>query len=199
MQIACVLKGGPEYRPEHLYRMVDSLLEHNPWARVVCLTDCELDHPAVTAIALQHGWPGWWSKLELFRPGVITEPTLYLDIDTVVTGSIADVPIKEFTMLANVYRRGDVGSGVMGWTETPTHVYHRFQRDATRYMDEYRTAERWGDQAFIRDNLGFAPHTFGDQFRSYKAHCKRCVPPGTNIVYFHGNPRPWCVQLKYRK
>lgn len=196
MQIACVLKAGPEYRPEHLYRMVDTLLAHNTWAKVVCLTDYPIQHQGITAVRLKHNWPGWWSKIELFRPGVIDEPTLYLDIDTIVTGSLADVRVDEFTMLANVYRPGDYGSGIMGWTQTPHHIYNRFRASPDAYMGRYRTAERWGDQAFIRDNLGCLPKTFGDEFRSYKAYCQRAVPPGTQIVYFHGKPRPWSGRVK---
>jgi hypothetical protein len=198
MQIACVLKSGPEYRPEHLYLMVHHLLDHNPRARVICLTDCEIDHPSITTVPLIHGWPGWWSKIELFRPGVIAGPTLYLDIDTVVIGAIEDINIDGFTMLPNVYRPGDFGSGVMGWLDTPTHIYDHFTKAPDRHMANYRTRANWGDQGFIRDNLGFKPAAFGDEFRSYKAHCKKHVPPGTRVVYFHGNPRPWCANLNLR-
>nr|WP_145924153.1 hypothetical protein [Halomonas elongata] len=35
---------------------------------------------------LAHGWPGWWSKLELFRPH--GGDLLYLDLDTVVRGDL---------------------------------------------------------------------------------------------------------------
>lgn len=197
MQVACVLKSGPEYTPDHLYRMVDAVLAHNPEMRIVCLTDCEIHHPGITAVPLLHGWKGWWSKIELFRPGVLTGPTLYLDIDTVVTGPLDGVPVGDFTMLACVYRGGDVGSGIMGWTRTPTWIYDAFLADPERYMRLYKTTARWGDQAFIRDHLGSAPKTFGKQFRSYKVHCRRGVPEGTKVVYFHGTPRPWQADINW--
>nr|WP_298117436.1 hypothetical protein [uncultured Pseudomonas sp.] len=199
MQIACVLKSGPEYGPDHLYRMVETLLAHNPAAQVLCLTDCEIDHPRITAVPLLHGWEGWWSKIELFRPGVITEPTLYLDIDTVVIGPLDSVRVDEFTMLANVYHRGDFGSGVMGWTHTPTRIYEQFLKRPKQFMALYRTTKRWGDQAFIRDYLGAVPQTFGSEFRSYKAHCRNGVPAGTKVVYFHGSPRPWQAGIDWMR
>lgn len=177
--------------------MVDTVLAHNPGARIVCLTDCDIDHPGVEAVPLVHDWPGWWSKIELFRPGLLAGPTLYLDIDTVVVGALDGARVDDFTMLACVYRGGDVGSGIMGWTRTPTHIYERFCSDPDRNMRRYRTTARWGDQGFIRDHLGATPKTFGTEFRSYKVHCRRGVPAGTKIVYFHGKPRPWQVGIDW--
>lgn len=195
MQIVCVLKAGPEYGPEHVFALVDSILEHNMDAQVQCLTDVPFDHPRVTCVPLVHRWRGWWSKLELFRPGVCDGPMLYLDLDTVVTGSLAGLELEAFTMLPNVYRPGDYGSGIMAWREAPHHVYHAFCRRPGDYMAQYRTTAKWGDQGFIRDHLGFKPRTFGAEFRSYKVHCRERVPAGTKAVYFHGTPRPWEVEL----
>ncbi|WP_339617206.1 hypothetical protein [uncultured Gilvimarinus sp.] len=194
MQIACVLKQGPEYKPCHVYALADSILRHNPGAQIGCLTDVALSHPAITALPLRHGWQGWWSKLELFRPGLFDGPTLYLDLDTVVTGKLPPIGPR-FTMLPNVYRQGDYGSGVMSWQRAPVHLYQRFAEAPAQFMRQYKTAAQWGDQAFVRDHLGNTPDTFGPEYRSYKVHCKPRVPSGTRVVYFHGNPRPWQVSL----
>lgn len=195
MQIVCVLKSGPEFTSDHVYALVDGLLEHNMDAQVVCLTDVEFCHPRVKTIPLQHGWNGWWSKMELFRPGVCEGPTLYLDLDTAVVGSLSGLSIEGFTMLPNVYRPGDFGSGIMAWQESPHHIYEAFSKRPEYYMAQYRTTAKWGDQGFIRDHLGYKPRVFGSEFRSYKAHCKSRVPENTKVVYFHGKPRPWEVQL----
>jgi len=195
MQIACVLKRGPEYRPRHLYALVDTIRRHNPGAQVRCLTDDAVNRPDIEAVPLLHRWPGWWSKLELFRPDLLNGPTLYLDLDTVVVGRI-DVVFDRFRMLSDVYRAGDFGSGCMAWSVPPVKIYETFARSPERYIDEYRTRAKWGDQAFIRDYLGQTPAVLDDQFRSYKAHCRRSVPHGTSVVYFHGKPRPWQVTLK---
>lgn len=194
MQIACVLKAGGEYRPDHVYALADSILKHNPLAQIGCLTDAELSHPGITPLPLRHCWPGWFSKLELFRPGLFDAPTLYLDLDTVVVGKLPPIG-PAFTMLADVYRRGDYGSGVMSWRRAPQHVYHAFAARPAYYMQHYRTRENWGDQAFIRDHLGAVPSTFGNEYRSYKVYCRQQVPAGTRVVYFHGKPRPWQVTL----
>lgn len=195
MQIACVLKRGPEYRPHHLYALVDSIRRHNPRCRVRCLTDDAVSRPDIEVVPLLHGWSGWWSKLELFRPGLLEGPTLYLDLDTVVVGAL-DVAFEQFTMLPDVYRTGDFGSGCMAWSAPPVQVYEAFAQSPATFIAEYRTRAKWGDQAFIRDHLGTVPAVFDEAFRSYKVHCRRAVPRGTSVVYFHGRPRPWQVKLK---
>lgn len=193
MQIACVLKQGPEYRSEHVAALADSILAHND-VPIVCLSDVRFTHPGVEVRPLQHNWQGWWSKIELFSQ--CPSPTLYLDLDTVCIGKLP--PIGErFTMLADVYRQGDYGSGVMSWQEPPRHLYEEFKSRARFHMHRCRTRNRWGDQGFIRDYLGFQPATFGPEYRSYKVYCRQGVPPGTRAVYFHGRPRPWQVELKH--
>jgi len=194
LTMACVLKSGGEYTPEYLYQMVDRFLEHNPGIAVKCLTDYSIDHPSIEPIPLEHKWPGWWSKIELFRPGLFDGPTLYMDIDTVTIGSV-DIEFNGFTMLKSLRRKNSFGSGVMAWEVPPTHIYEKFCQGSRRWMSMYKTPKRWGDQGFIRDSLGFTPQTFGEQFRSFKAHCQDGVPEGAAVVYFHGKPRPWDVTL----
>lgn len=194
MQIATVLKRGPEFRPEHLKRLVNTIRESGNDHKIICLTDFEFEIAGVDRIPLIHFWPGWWSKIELFR--VATEPTLYLDIDTVVVGRLPEIGPR-FAMIEDVYDSRNYGSGVMSWQKAPRNIYDTFKSDADRYMRKYRTRQHWGDQAFIRDYLGHKPDLLGNEFRSYKAHCKRFVPHETKVVYFHGKPRPWFVRLRF--
>ena len=193
MQVACVLKSGGEYRAEHVSALADSILKHNNLP-IVCLTDAVIDDPKVKVIPLKHSWPGWWSKIELFR--VCQQPTLYLDLDTVVVGELPEIG-PDFTMLADVYWQNDVGSGVMSWRKCPTYIYETFCQNPAGYMRLYRTRQRWGDQGFIRDHYPGRPQTFGPEYRSYKVFCRRGVPAGTKVVYFHGRPKPWQVELQY--
>lgn len=191
MQIACVLKSGGEYNAHHVRLLADSILAHNK-IPIVCLSDINVDHPGVEVRPLRHKWQGWWSKIELFRE--FTGPTLYLDLDTVVVGVLPAIG-NNFTMLRDVYRVNDFGSGVMSWQKAPVHLYETFINCPEHFMGSYRSRRNWGDQAFIRDYLRETPSTFGEEFRSYKVHCRKQVPRGTKVVYFHGKPRPWEVKL----
>lgn len=162
--------------------------------RFECLTDVDC---SVTTLKLKHNWPGWYSKIEAFRPGVISGPTLYLDLDTVITG-----PMDEFTnlpydfaMLRNFNDDAAVGSGMMWFKDkAPEGVYEKFCEDPKRVMDYYDANCRGvyiGDQAFIADCLGDGIDRIeSPALRSYKRHCRNGLPDGTSIVCFHGRPRP---------
>ena len=96
--IACVLKSGGVYTPEHV-RILESMVSRNLDGidRFVCLTDLathpymEVCLPHVEIVQLAHGWPGSWSKLELFRPTIFQEGehVLYFDLATVITGNLS--------------------------------------------------------------------------------------------------------------
>lgn len=194
MQFALVLKSGPEYKQKHVYSLADNILKFHPNAKISCLSDLNLTHPKVERIPLIHYWPKWFSKIELFRSGIFEEPTLYLDLDTIIIDKL-NIDFSEFTMLPDVYNRNGVGSGAMCWTDPPTHIYERFKSRDKFYISAYNVKKRWGDQAFIRDHLGFKPRKFGSDFRSYKVECRKKVPRGTKVIYFHGLPRPWNISL----
>lgn len=195
MIIACVLRESPEFGPRELNLMVESVLDYNPDADIHCLTDSKSTNinSRITTHPLQQSeWTGWWSKIELFN--TFRGPTLYLDIDTVVVGKLPDIGPK-FTMLSDVYQKDKFGSGVMSWHDSPISLYNTFSNNPEKYMKYYTKRSRWGDQAFISDHLGFRPDVFGEEYRSYKVHCKDGIPNGTKVVYFHGKPRPWEIIL----
>src|SRR3990172_8259243 len=85
--VACVLRSGGDFAPEHVWalkRGVNKYLQMPHEFRI--LTDYTFAGPAGSK--LREAWPGWWSKLELFRPGTFSGPVLYFDLDTVIVGSI---------------------------------------------------------------------------------------------------------------
>jgi hypothetical protein len=208
--IVCVLKTGGIYTPDHVRAL---RAQCGQWAALepfTCLTDNQV--PGVVCHRLTQGWPGWWSKLEIFRPGVFPLGTriLYLDLDTIVTGplrGILDRP-EPFLALEDFYRhpptfaRG-LGSGVLQWTAGDPLVAHWYE-EFTTDPEKYQRACGWGgDQRYLETclTLGatWSAVTFWQdvcpgQIVSYKVHCHGGrVPPGARIVCFHGRPKPWEV------
>ncbi len=201
MQILTVLKSGPEYKQEYLYRLVDSIVKHNPTAQVACLTDMDVEHSNVNVIRVDSLYKKWWGKLKLFEFGK-EEPVLYLDIDTVCTGDLSKLvrTTPGFTMLPNVYKKGRVGSGVMSWFGDYSYLLKKFELAAEMNMRRYTTSDMWGDQAFIERNLKHKPDLFGEECLSYKAQVRHKLvnlPSSTKLVYFHGKPRPWQVNAPW--
>lgn len=193
--VMCVLKSGGAYDSEWVAKLKRGV-ERNLSVphRFVCLSDVAVP---CERIPLTHDWPGWWSKVECFAPSLITGKTLYLDLDTILTGPLepfTDLPY-DFAMLRNFHDNEMVGSGVMWFKErAPEGVYERFIQGPERIMDHYQKVKLGsyrGDQAFIWDALGREVNKIeSPTLRSYKVHCRNGLPEGTSIVCFHGRPRP---------
>jgi hypothetical protein len=196
--VICMLKSGGIYNAEWVRKLRDGVARNLSDHRFVCLSD--VDVPC-ERIPLAHGWPGWWSKIELFRPGVIQGTTLYLDLDSVVVNSMEWVRglKSDFAMLQSFhpFAPGMIGSGVMWFGEkAPAVVYEKFAQSPwfwMRYHKEQRDHTYVGDQAFIWDTLGrkvdFLPNEAAGLV-SYKYHCIEGVPEKASVVCFHGTPRP---------
>lgn len=202
--IATVLRLSDEYTIDRLRWMTDIIRKKNPGARIICLTDAPSLPDGIEREPLLHDWPGWWAKIEIFRPDLFHgTPVLYMDIDTIVLRNLDAMMAAwmkktggRMTMLRDVYRRGACGSGVMAFQDINHGIYHRFRTNSRKIMAEYRTTRKWGDQAYIQDSLRNFPQQFGDECVSYKAHVRQSgkIPESASIMYFHGKPRPWNVE-----
>lgn len=195
MNVICVLKSGGIYDREWVRKLKNGVAKNLSKAHTfTCLTDVEVD---CKRIPLEHGWEGWWSKIELFKPGTIDGPTLYLDLDTIITGSLdefTDLPY-DFAMLENFNSPDMVGSGMMWFKEkAPSVVYERFIQGPERIIQHYKNAKLgsyMGDQAYIWDCMDREVDKIASpRLKSYKKHCRNGLPEGTSVVCFHGRPRP---------
>lgn len=203
LSVACVLKSGPEYRVEHVVALRDGVRRHLSLDyKFACLSDLPAaSFPSdVDVIPLRHGWPGWWSKLELLAPGQFDGPVFYLDLDTIVVGPLDGIVLgHRFTVLRNFWNDKRIGSGLMAWDCDLSVIYEKFKQHPTQAMERYRTPEKWGDQGFIKFHTPIRPDLWQVRFpgavRSYKRDhvAKGGISPGTRILCFHGQPRPWDV------
>mgnify|MGYP003349229796 FL=1 len=202
--ILCVLRSGGIYTQEWVRKLHDATKRQTTRShRFVCLTDLELPFETVK---LKHNWPGWWSKIEIYRPGVITEPCLYLDLDTIVVGNIDHLLDLDydFAMLQNFHASHMVNSSVVWFKDersVPTQVYQKFSRMPECYIEHHQRVQKGaylGDQAFVWDALdGEIPRLSGLGIFSYKYHCRSHLPPDARIVCFHGPPRPSEVKTEW--
>lgn len=186
--VACVLKTGGEYNRSHV-EALQSMVDGYPF---VCLSD---DPTVPGYVPLKHGWPGWWSKLELFTlPG----PVLFFDLDTIVLDDIREfesvVLQNEFLILRDVYRgaarQSAMQSSIMAWNGDMSYVYNKFLVNPEAWMKELR-----GDQDFLEITVNRASYwqdVLPGALVSYKANVMgKSVPKDAKVVFFHGQPRPW--------
>lgn len=193
LTVATVLKSGGIYDATWVARLRAGVAKHLPIAhRFVCLSD--VDVPC-ERIALEHDWPGWWSKIELFRlPG----PVLFADLDTAIVGDLSDVAEQAIgrgtVVLQDFYRLSTaIGSGVMSWNDLDLvrGLYDIFAADPSGWQ---RRVGGRGDQGFIED-AGFAKHysrwqdILPGQIVSYKVHCRAGIPGNARVICLHGTPK----------
>lgn len=193
LTVACVLKSGGIYDHIWVMRLQAMVAQHLPIPhRFVCLSDmwvpCE-------RIPLEHNWPGWWSKVELFK---LEGPVLYFDLDTAIVGDLTDIARQAsecaFVVLQDFYRLGlGIGSGVMAWNDLDLvrGLYTRFAENPEGWQ---RKAGRRGDQGYLEDvatteNWDRWQDLLPGQIVSYKVHCRNGVPANARVVCLHGEPK----------
>ncbi len=188
LTVACVLKSGGIYDETHvdrLHRQIQKHLDipHN----FVCLADIPEYVDGAIIAPLVDDWPGWWSKVEMFRPGVFTGRVLYLDLDVTIVGSLDDLANHPASFIAiKDWERPTINSSVMAWDAgVADHVYANFEPG---FMER-----KGGDQAWIDEqieDMSLFPFewcvSFKHQIRRWK-----CAPGDPRVIVYHGEPKPW--------
>ena len=165
--------------------------------RFICITDRHID--GVDAMPFPENYPGWWSKVALFK--VATAQNLWLDLDVVITGDLD--PLVEqygqcpFAAPMNWAQSGHGGiqSSVMIWADNnmARKIYDLFDPAMAHWPPRNEPGVLWGDQEWMtllhsKRLIQWTPITEG--IKSYKYHCRNGLPHGTSIVVFHGDPKP---------
>ena len=182
--VFCVCTGD-KYNTGYVYALKEAVnkyltVDH----KFICITEHDL--PGITTIKPYENYHGWWSKLNLFAPGVATGKSIYLDLDVVITKNI-DYLVNytdKFSAPANWAQSGHGGiqSSVMCW---PGHWHLPF----VKFDYEKDSKRLWGDQEFLWELLGDDWQKIPN-VGSYKYHCRENIPDWLNIMCFHGLPDP---------
>jgi hypothetical protein len=196
---ACVLKSGGDYGLEDVLKLRDRVLQHAGNyrnVRFVCFSDLDVSEHC-ERVHLEHNWPGWWSKKELFNPafkGALT----YLDLDTVPVGDLSGLAaVKGPAIMRDVYRPDGLQSAIMVIPQDKkSSIWRYFLSDPERHMRECTVRyTKWGDQGFLEGHWQDAKRlqdVLPGQIVSWKANecAARGIPAEARLVVFHGKPRP---------
>jgi hypothetical protein len=203
LTVYTVLRTGGDFGREYVERIARGVERHLPGVDFRCLSD---DSGVTGHMALDHDWPTWWSKLELFRPDLRGD-ILYLDLDTVICGGLSEIAgVGRLTVLRDFYhyfahgRANGIGSGLMYLPEADrAAIWERWIADPSHWMAQ---CGQFGDQRFLeliglRESAARWQDLVPGQVVSYKAHCRDQRPPDARLVCYHGKPRPhetgWAV------
>lgn len=178
LTVACVLSSVPgknrTYDRSHVDRLETQVRAHlkQPY-QFVCVDDSPL--------------PGWWAKIDLFKPGRFSGHVLYLDLDVTVTGNLddlADYP-GEFVICRDWGRFG-YNSSVMAWNAgAMDKLYTDFKPEVMDLLQ--------GDQDFITRQMPGASKFPREWCYSYRLGLKTGYPADMRVCVYHGHPKPWEV------
>ena len=197
----CVLKTGGDFDAFDVYSLKSQVMRHTG-LHLHCLTDDTKLLSQAYAMPLLHGWRGWWSKMELFRPDFHNYDFFYLDLDTVLVRNCKHLATTgKSTMLSDFYYPEKPASGLMYIrAEDRAEVWSRWMTNPDWHMGHLR-----GDQDFLAhcafgENAQRWQKSYPYEVISFKANMRPTAPrmgpqlkePPTaaKIVCFHGKPRP---------
>ena len=201
LKIATVWRSGGTYGEGHvngIYNACKKFISSD--FEFYCFTDYTGDFSIneINKVPLIHNWPGYWSKMELFRPDVFpNDDVFYLDLDTLITNDITEIATfkTEFFGMRDFNMLNELSSGVLKFESKASHyIYQTFLNNPTFWMKC-----RGGDQEAIRKILKKTPDFMQDIFprrmAEFKNHCwnpnRRSVSIPSNywIVCFHSSPK----------
>lgn len=210
-RVVTVLRSGGDFQPRHVQALQRQLAKYAPAARLVCLSD--VDVPGVECIPLKYDWPGWWAKLELFRPDIVGD-FLTTDLDNVFLGPLDDILcVSEYTtQLGESNALAYLTEGVRArvwkeWVRDPDGHMHRF------HPKNAVVKQRFGDGGFIASLVTAGQHweeilpgqvmnIARIRERPVNAHQSpwwplrpMSIPKGTRILLCYRPWRPWCMPM----
>jgi hypothetical protein len=214
-QVVCV-KWGSMYGPEYVNRLYGMVARHlSAPFRLVCLTDDRSGiRPEVECFDLPElGVPhpqrtmGKWRKQVLWGatvPGLTTgEPALFIDLDSVIVGSLDDyfsIGAPDDVYVARNWARPLEKLGQTSVFRFPVggnaQVLEGFRADAQGVADRYQFEQHYVTAA-VKGGVKFWPDAWTKHFR---LHClpkfplryfvAARLPRAARIVTFPGGPNP---------
>lgn len=206
------MKWGAKYGPEYVNKLHSMVSRHLSLPhRFVCFTDDRTGIvPGVECLPLPEmnlppGKERGWRKLSTFVNPLfdLTGPTLFLDVDIVVTGSLDGFfeHAGKFLIIHDWARPWRVtGNSSVYRFEASAHpeILDNFLENIDRVKREVRNEQEYLTREVHR--MGYLGYWPSDWCVSFK---KSCIPPfpinlfkepalpaGARVVVFHGSPNP---------
>lgn len=205
MKIVTTWSGTGDFTAKHVQALVRQCEKYAPLDDFVCITPADVD--GVDCWEPTHQWPGWWCKYEIFAPH-IRDKILYMDLDTVISGSLSDVlAVDKLTLLRDFYRDGKrlkegLQASLMLLPEKDRNeIWEDWIRHPREHMQRLGVK---GDQPMLEQHYMARAQRWQDvvpgQVVSWKVNCnggnafqKPSIPADARVIIFHGQPRPFDV------
>jgi len=158
--VACVLwvgdfrkRGYTALWVQRLKNMVEKSLSipHN----FICLSNVNI--PDVNCIPLKHDYPGWWSKIELFRNDIPGDRVLSLDLDLILLKDIAPfIEIDTPMAICRAFGKPSMGRGTIHGYNSSVMVFDKGEGgELYSSFGEYAMRRFRGDQDYIKFDIPY--------------------------------------------
>jgi hypothetical protein len=145
-----------------------------------------LTEPFEFNVLRESKYPSWWAKMDAFA--TITEPSVYMDLDTVITGNcdfLFDYT-GEFCIRKNPWSGAWCDASLISLSpQTAMQITGYFFEDPERAMRTFRSDQEMLAYLFQPWDVWSPGKT-----ASYKADHLENGPGDASIVAFHGEPKP---------
>lgn len=189
--------AAQEYKLDHVRALKEQIDKWAPGNEFECISDVVI--PGIFCRVVKHGWPGWWLKMALFDPAIPGD-FLFMDLDTVISGSLSDIlAVDKLTLLRDFYRDGKklkegLGGGLMYLpNECRAQVWNFWMTNPALHQRMYPRGDQFLFERFFLNTAQRWQSVLPGQVVSYKVHCQHGVPSDARVICFHGKPRPWEV------
>lgn len=198
LHVVCV-KWGKKYGPDYvnkLYHGVQKYLTEGPYD-FTCFTENPdgLDD-GIKVVPLAENWTGWWGKATLFSDTGIEGRLLYIDLDTVITGSLNDLARYRGTFavmgtsdLECEKAKDGYNTSIIAWhSDFGKEIYgvlKKYYDQALKFICRF---DFWTEMMIT--NADLVQELFPGQFLDYLTYCKETVPDGCRMVCFPRDPKP---------
>ena len=197
------LRAGEKYGPEYVHRLRKAVERNLSMPhRFVCMTDRPHEVDCET-LPIPMNLPGWWGKIAVFSKELFPGRRLFIDLDSVITGSLDEFAAYQGKLAVIRPFPGDrdngINSGLMSIAPGAyASIWHKFSADpeaAVRFcVANAVPAWNFGDQRWlelmIRKPVDYWQDLNPGSVVSYKFHCGNGLPPNARVVSFHGKPDP---------
>lgn len=166
LNVVCVLREGGKvgYDASWVQKLQNSVSRNLSIPhRFVCLSDVAVPCERIPLeFSSELKSPGWWAKLQLFKPGLFDGPVLYLDLDTVIAGNLDElvqtITAQDDFLMEHDHHFNISSSAILYWNGDYSNIYHEYMKDPAYYENKY-SAENQGPDRQIGDQAVIASMT----------------------------------------
>lgn len=213
LNVLTILRSGGDYTKDYVSNLRRGVAQHMEMEhQFICLTDTvdEEFYEEETGVhwkPLLYDYPGWWSKVEAFRPSLEGLGRIwFMDLSCIPVGDLDEMAAYAGpACITSDFYYGGPSQSILSFAPGEMRpLWDLFMSDPEHWMREgdKRIPPNFGDQILVNevfgpDGLDRWQDLYLGQVVSFREHCKEGVPIGARLVKFHGHPRihdceePW--------